>query len=385
MIPSVISPFTFFDNLAAFAGLFVSRKERFMVEFKNITQHKYCFDVSGGRVGLMLILKSLKSLQPEKRNVLVSSLTCGSVGFAVKSSGLEPVYYDIEQTTFGPDVNDLKNKINHATLAVISSSLFGYANQLDDLSELCRSRSVFLIEDNAHVLGIEYNGKTTGNYGDACFYSFGPSKSVSMISGGMACTNDIKIADAIDTGHQLLRKGSVFQSVSIFFKHIGFYLISKPFIFSMVVRFKNEFKHTSEEIKLRRMNNVQFSLGITGLLKLKNINQIRKMNAATWTEILKNSNVQLQQESSNTSYLRFPLLASSADECARLVSEFRKRGVWAVRSIFIPLHNEDSINKNASDVYERMILLPAGRKIRQDVFERIKKMLNQYENKENQK
>ncbi len=384
MIPSVSCSLTFRSLIKIFGALFSNHKNAFLSEFQNLTQHKYNFDVSSGRAGLMMILEVLKDFRPEKKYVLISSLTCESVALAVTNSGLIPLFYDIDQMAFGTNLTDVAQKINEQTLAVVSSSLFGYVAQHDQLSTLCNKKDVFLIEDNAHVLGLRLKEQIVGNFGDVCFYSFGPSKSLSTISGGMVCTNDSEIAECLKQIHNRIRNYSVWNSFSILLKQVAFFIISRPMVFSLFRYIKNEFVHTPGKIVIKRMGNVQFAIGKEGLLQYKCICKTRQINSKQWSELLEEINVQMQEESAEQCYLRFPFLVNDPIERNALIHVFRKSGVWAVKSIFRPVQQEHSTN-HAQYIYDRLILLPSGMKVKEQTLRKIEKNLKRYEDQKGKK
>ncbi|MCX6760404.1 MAG: DegT/DnrJ/EryC1/StrS family aminotransferase, partial [Candidatus Nealsonbacteria bacterium] len=54
-----------------------------------------------------------------------------------------------------------------------------------------------LIEDCAHSLGAEYDGRKVGTFGKAAFFSFSRDKIISSVYGGMVITNDDDLAEKI--------------------------------------------------------------------------------------------------------------------------------------------------------------------------------------------
>jgi dTDP-4-amino-4,6-dideoxygalactose transaminase len=384
MIPSVCFPFTFLDNLKIITGIFSEPKVKFMHEFRAITGHQYYFDVSSGRACLQLILTSLKNIHPEKNEVLISAMTCESVYTAVRNADLVPVFYDIDKETFSSDANDVSSKMNGSTLAVVTSSLYGVPAKLDILSIICRKKNVFCIEDNAHVLGIGYNGKITGNFGDVCFYSFGPSKTISMISGGMVCTNDDRIANMIEKYHVQIRKDNLMSSISTLIKQLIFYIITKPFIFKWLHYLKNEFKHHSGSVIFRRMNRVHYSIGLIALSKLGEVNLQRRANSSLWTHFFSGFNMTLQPHSNEKSFIRFPIIPGNQSERDNIISIFRQCGIWAVKSIFHPVHGKEDQCEVANYIDERLVLLPTGLKIPGRKLKKIKSILQYYETEKNQ-
>jgi dTDP-4-amino-4,6-dideoxygalactose transaminase len=58
---------------------------------------------------------------------------------------------------------------------------------------IANSRGIIIIEDCAHALGAEYNGKKVGVIGDAAIFSFGQGKNMPCFGGGMITTNSSRL------------------------------------------------------------------------------------------------------------------------------------------------------------------------------------------------
>jgi dTDP-4-amino-4,6-dideoxygalactose transaminase len=60
---------------------------------------------------------------------------------------------------------------------------------MDQIAAFCRARHLLLIEDCAHAVGAEWNGKMAGTFGDTGCFSFYPTKILTSGEGGMLITN----------------------------------------------------------------------------------------------------------------------------------------------------------------------------------------------------
>lgn len=162
-------------------------------EFKNYLGVKYAVCFNSGRSALMAILNSLELKNGNE--VLLQAFTCNAVPNPVLWQGLKPVFVDCDEKTFNIDIEDLKRKITSRSRALIVQHTFGLPAELDKISEICRQNNLILIEDCAHSLGAEYQGGKTGTFGKASLFSFGRDKVISSVYGGMAATNDEKLAE----------------------------------------------------------------------------------------------------------------------------------------------------------------------------------------------
>ena len=143
--------------------------------------------MSSGRASLSLILRSLKLNKGDK--ILTCGFTCIAVANSITFEGLVPVYYDIELDTYGPDLEDVerKHRDQHGIKAIIIQHTFGLiGNQAKAVIAWARSHGLYIIEDVCHAFGARQDDQIAGTLGDAAFFSFERSKSLSTFQGGAA-------------------------------------------------------------------------------------------------------------------------------------------------------------------------------------------------------
>ena len=81
--------------------------KRFEDELRTYFGVKHIFLLSSGKASLTIILKALKSLAPEKDQVLIPAYTCFSVPSAIVNAGLKVSLCDINSLTFDFDYSFL--------------------------------------------------------------------------------------------------------------------------------------------------------------------------------------------------------------------------------------------------------------------------------------
>jgi len=108
-----------------------------------------------------------------------------------------PVYADINPKTFNMDPRDIERKITPKTKAIFTVSLYGLPPDMDAIMEIARKHNLIVIEDNAECFLSEYKGKLSGTIGHMSIFSFENSKHISVGEGGIAITNDEKLAERI--------------------------------------------------------------------------------------------------------------------------------------------------------------------------------------------
>ncbi len=180
----------------------------------------YVFD--SGRSALLIALKAL-GIQPGDE-VLVQAFTCVVVINAIKWAGGTPVYVDIEMDTLNMNPQDAEQKITPKTRCMIIQHTFGLPADLIALMDIATRHELRTIEDCAHSLGAQYNGKFTGTYADIGMFSFGTEKIISCVRGGALITADASIALRIAESQEALPEMSHWRV----FQHLV-HVVSFPF------------------------------------------------------------------------------------------------------------------------------------------------------------
>lgn len=120
--------------------------------------------------------------------VIVPAFTFVAAAAAARYCGAVPVFADIHgQHDLGLDPADVAERMTARTKAVCAVHYAGYRADVDELQELCVTRSVRLIEDAAHSPIIRPVGL-------AAVYSFFSNKVLSCGEGGLLATDDDGVA-----------------------------------------------------------------------------------------------------------------------------------------------------------------------------------------------
>ena len=126
--------------------------------------------------------------------VIVPAFTYPSTADAVKFAGATPVYADIEEETYGLDIDDAEKRITEKTRAVIAVHVYGLpCFHIRELCVMAKTHGLLLIEDAAEALGAATDSERVGSFGDAAFFSFSGGKVVSTGEGGMAVTDSEEV------------------------------------------------------------------------------------------------------------------------------------------------------------------------------------------------
>ncbi len=161
---------------------------------KNLSQYFQDFYITRSSSGTSAIIAVLKSLikDSNKDEVIIPSVVCPSVMFAVNFLCLKPVFVDMELNFFNMCIKDLKKRISKKTLAIIGVHCFGLAADIHSLVKLCKKKKIFLIEDACLNFGGKLNKKYYGSFGDASIVSFGYDKILPESGGALMIKNKKK-------------------------------------------------------------------------------------------------------------------------------------------------------------------------------------------------
>jgi len=169
--------------------------ERFERDFATVIGVEHAIAVASGRAGLRFILESLE-LEPGAE-VICSAFGYPVVPYLAKSMGYDVRFVDCEMQTLGMDPERLAEAISDRTAAVITTHLYGIPCRVDEIAEIARQHGAHLVEDCAHCCGASVNGKQTGAFGSAAYFSFETSKMINTMGGGMITTSDAGVAERI--------------------------------------------------------------------------------------------------------------------------------------------------------------------------------------------
>ena len=157
---------------------------------------KHAIAVTNATAGLHLACCAL-NISPGNE-VIVPSLTFVATSNAILYTRGVPVFADItslDDLDISP--RSIEESITEHTRAVIVMHYGGYACDMDRILEIAEKYHLHIIEDAAHAIGSELNGRKLGTIGEVGVYSFFSNKNMTTGEGGMVVTNDDELAKTI--------------------------------------------------------------------------------------------------------------------------------------------------------------------------------------------
>ncbi len=294
-------------------------------EFKKHFNVKYAFSFNSARSCLMAISEGLKG------DVLLQAFTCNAAANPVRWFGLKPVYIDVGDD-FNIDVEDLKKKITPESRILMVQHTFGIPANMKEIVKIAEQNNLMLIEDAAHALGAEYEGKKIGSFGKAAFFSFSRDKIISSVYGGMVITNDKEMAKKIATFQKRIGYPSLFWVKQQLFHPITMNWIILPtykiigkyiLVFLQSVKLLSKAVHWREKkgdipsYIPRRMPNALALLALNQFKKLKKFNNHRNEIAEFYFKNLKGFELPKIPKNTQPVFLRFSVKHKDAHKIIR--------------------------------------------------------------------
>jgi len=197
-------------NWVSSAGKYVELFEQKVAEY---TGSEYAVAVVNGTSALHVSLR-IVGLQPGEE-VIVPTLTFIAPVNAIAYNGATPVFMDadeyynidaektIEFIRYETDFKDgftYNKKTGKKISAMIPVHVWGNAAWLDELSTLCKERSIAIVEDASESLGTVYSkgiysGRHSGTIGKLGCLSFNGNKIITTGGGGIILTDDQDLAE----------------------------------------------------------------------------------------------------------------------------------------------------------------------------------------------
>ncbi|WP_394210457.1 UDP-4-amino-4,6-dideoxy-N-acetyl-beta-L-altrosamine transaminase [Enterovibrio calviensis] len=134
-------------------------------------------------------------------NTFVASANCGLYcGAEVDFVDIDPVSYNLcpEKLAEKLALAKQENTLPHVLVAV---HMCGQSCDMEAIHRLSKQYGFKVIEDASHAIGGRYQGDYIGScrYSDITVFSFHPVKIITTAEGGMAITNDLALAKALES------------------------------------------------------------------------------------------------------------------------------------------------------------------------------------------
>jgi len=183
--------------------------QKFESSFAQLIGTKYAIGVNSGTDAIKLSLKAI-GVKPGDEVITAANTFVATVG-AINEVGAIPVFVDCNET-FCMDVNQIKQKINSKTKAIVPVHFSGYMTNMPKLSEIASKYKIPVVEDACQAILASIDNKNAGTWGVTGAFSLHPLKNINVWSdGGVIVTNDEKIYETLKLlrNHGLINRDEV--------------------------------------------------------------------------------------------------------------------------------------------------------------------------------
>tara|TARA_B110000196_G_C21129658_1_gene657773 strand:+ start:220 stop:1374 length:1155 start_codon:yes stop_codon:yes gene_type:complete len=228
----------------------------FEIKFAKFIGTNYATTVSSGTAALEISIKALGIKKNDE--VIIPNFTIISNAIAVIKQNAKPIFVDCNKIDWNMNINKIIKSINKRTKAIIATHIYNFPLEIQKLKRICKRKKIYLIEDAAEVLGSKINNKNCGSFGDISIFSFYANKHITTGEGGMITSNSLK----------LINKCKSLKNLS----------------FGKIDRFHHE------DIGWNyRLTNLQASLGLSQLSRIKKIISQKQSVGSYYYKLLKNN------------------------------------------------------------------------------------------------
>jgi dTDP-4-amino-4,6-dideoxygalactose transaminase len=171
----------------------VQRFERMLANYIGVP---YVRCLSSCTAALILSMEALRIGPGDE--VLVPAMTFVASANAVEHAGATPVLVDSAPGTGLIDLDAAAAAITPRTRAIMPVHLAGRPMDMDRLAAFRDRHGLVVIEDAAHAIGAEFQGRRIGAFGNVAAFSFYVTKNITTIEGGAIATDSEELAEEIE-------------------------------------------------------------------------------------------------------------------------------------------------------------------------------------------
>lgn len=331
------------------------KTKNFESNFSSYIGTAHAIGVANGLDALRLILRAYIELGIMKPGdeILVPSNTYIASILAISDNGLVPILVEPDIDTYNMNIKVIKEKISENTKGILIVHLYGRTIFSQELKKLADQHDLKIIEDNAQAIGAEWNGKKTGNLGDAAGFSFYPGKNLGALGdAGAVTTNDENLAKTI---RALANYGSNQKYVNIF------------------------------QGLNSRLDEIQAAVLSIKLKYIDEENIIRRKIAKRYIREIENTSVTLPENPENQKEHVWHVFAIRTEERDNLKTYLAENGIQTLIHYPIPPHKQEAYKEwnelsfpISEKIHKEILSLPISPVMTNDEVSKIINVLNKF-------
>ncbi|MCK4235981.1 MAG: DegT/DnrJ/EryC1/StrS family aminotransferase, partial [Candidatus Krumholzibacteria bacterium] len=126
----------------------------------------------------------------EGDEVITTPLTFIGTANSILMAGATPVFVDVDLSTGNINPAAVEAVVGERTRGILPVHLYGQMCDMEAIRNVADRHGLVIVEDAAHSLEAEWNGKKAGSYGDYACFSFYATKNITSGEGGAISVKD---------------------------------------------------------------------------------------------------------------------------------------------------------------------------------------------------
>ena len=168
---------------------------RFESVFADYVNSEDCAGTGSGTTALLCSLRAAGIGVGDE--VITTPHTFVATTEAIVSVGATPRFADIDPDTHLIDLDQVERIIGPRTRAILFVDIYGQCPDMGRLRSLCNEYRLWMIEDAAHSLGTQWQGRSIGSIADLTCFSFNPVKNLGAMGDAGCVTGSGRLMDAV--------------------------------------------------------------------------------------------------------------------------------------------------------------------------------------------
>ena len=332
------------------------KSKEFSEKLLELMDSNYGVFAQNGTIALYLGLRAINVGPGDE--VIVPNFTFIASANAVEMCGAKPVFVDINIEDLQINVNDCERVLTEKTKAIMPVHLFGLSADMDEVMKFANKNNLKVIEDAAQAIGVTWDGKHCGTFGDVGSWSFFADKTITTGEGGYVNTDNEEIYNKM----MYLRNQGRLNRGSFIHPEIGYNF---------------------------RITDIHAAIGLVQLNKLDHIIGRKLELLQMYKDRLKDVNGLriIEPNNSKSNHVPFRVVIMCEEPVEDLMKVFEENEI-ETRSVFYPLHQQPCYSGHGNDVdfpnsiyaYEHGVCLPSYPELEEEKVDYICDVIRKYYN-----
>lgn len=297
--------------------------------------------MANGTLALMLLMRGLGL----KGEIITTSYTFPATAAAIRWSGLEPKFADINFADWTIDPNKVEDLITPQTSAILATHVYGNPCNIEALATLGEQYKLPVLYDGAHGFGIQYGKQSLLGMGMGTAVSFHATKLFHTVEGGGVIVGDPDLAARLK-------------------RLINFGIAGPEQVADVGINAK--------------MSELHAAVGLANLQEIDDCIRLRKSHLQYYQQRLDHSGIKWQQwrmnASTNGAYA--PVNLSSEHSLLNVKQQLETKNIFPRRYFYpsldvLPCHGAPNNTPNAQQVAATTLCLPLYAELTQNQLDLI--------------